>query len=387
MRRNIATILCLTAVLGLVMVAGCKKKQGAKPGAGSSDMTGPEAGMKAPPKADMDPMDPAAGMQGTAVMRPVAAAPGKGRLGALPIPADQPIFSVFLKAARATPLYKKYEGKIKEMLTGALDKHKVLKSLVDKCKLNPLTNVDGVTLSHPLESEKPDDTIIIIWGSFDTGKLMSCMEPEMKAAKVEYKAATVAGKKGFAVKMKGEDSLVLALDAKTFAMVGGAYIAKATAVLEGKKQSVEDTALYKEGKSRMTADTVLAVLVPAVPAAITAKMPIPLLKGIKAAAAMISMPAGGFDLQAGVDLGDEGKAKQTAKALPMLLGIVKAKLGAVGAQLLQNLKVSSDKSWVKIALALDKATFEQVQGMVTKMLFSVANKGGGSAAAPAMKAK
>lgn len=362
-RRNIATITCLAAAFTLVLAAGCKKKKA--PEGTKGDMA-PAMAMKAPPMADMDPMDPAMQAMGT---RPVAT-PGKGRVGAMPIPHDFMIVTAYLKAMRATALFKKYEPKLKAMVDAALAKRKELSAMLTKCKVDILKGVDGVTLGHSTENQDPEATVIIAWGGFDTAKLLACLKPEMKKAKLEFKDATVGGKKGIEVTMKGKSATVVALDDKTLAMFGKPVVAKAQLVLEGKLQSIEDTPHYKEGAKLLKAKpaTVLSVLVPKIPASLTAKVQFPIAKKVRTVMAMVGVPNDGLDVRLAADFGDEKTAKTLARTLPALLGIAKAKLGAIGAKLLANLKVKAEGTWVRLALVTDKATFEKIQGMIMDLV-------------------
>ncbi len=366
-RRNIATIICLSAVLSLSLMTGCKKKQPAK--ADKADPMAPAKGMKAAPTADMDPMGMSGGMN---TPRPVVK-PGKGRAGAMPIPYNYMVITAYLKAMRASAFYKKHEAALKKMLTGALAKRKVLSDMVAKCKVDLITGVDGVTLGHAMDNKDPEATAIIAWGGFDTAKLMACMKPEMTKQKIAFKEVTIGGKKGVELKVKDRQLTVLALSASSLAVLGKPVVAKGQAVLEGKLQSVEDTALYKKNAAKIKAKpaTIISVIVPTVPASLTAKVQFPIAKKIRTVCAMIGVPADGLEANIGADFGDEKTAKTLARTLPALMGFFKAKPGAMGAKLLQNLKVKADGTWVRIALTADKATFEKLQGMamglVTKM--------------------
>lgn len=379
-RRNIATITCLAAALSLVLVVGCKKKQADSSSKGG--MTASTEGMKKPPVADMDPMDPA-GMQSSMSTTGPAATPGKGRVGALPIPHDYMIITVYLKAVRASALYKKHESELKAMIGKAMAERKALSDVVKKCKVDILTGVDGVTVGHSTANRDPEATVIIAWGGFDTGKLMACLKPEMKKAKIEFKDVTVGGKKGVEVTMKGKTATVLALGPSSLAMLGKPVMAQAKAVLEGKLQSIEDTPIFKEGAKLVKAKpaTILSVLVPRIPASLTAKVQFPIAKKIRTVTAMVGVPGDGLEVHVGADFGDEKTAKTLARTLPALLGFAKAKLGAIGAKLLQNLKVKADGTWVRLAVTVDKETFESLQSLALKT-FSKALKSGDDAPKP-----
>lgn len=382
-RRNTATIICLAAAFSLVLAAGCKKKQA--DGGNKGGMTGPVKGMKAPPTADMDPMGPAmaAGMN---TARP-ALKPGKGRVGALPVPYDFMIITAYLKAVRASALYKKYEPKLKAMIAGAMAKRKQLAAMLTKCKVDILGGVDGVLIGHSTEDKNPESTVIVAWGGMDTGKLLACMKPELKTAKVEFKDVTIGGKKGIEVTMNGKVGVVLALSPKSVAMIGKPVLAKAQSVLEGKLQSIEDTALYKTGVQMIKAKpaTILSVLVPRIPAALTAKVQFPIAKKIRTVAAMVGVPGDGLEVHVGADFGDEKTAKTLARTLPALLGFAKAKLGAIGAKLLKNLKVKADGTWVRLAITTDKATFEKLQGMAMGLLAKMFTADDAASSGPAKK--
>jgi len=366
-RKNIAMIICLAASLSLVLMAGCKKKTA--DGGSKSGMTASDTGMKAPPTADMDPMDPDGMQPGMSAARPVAK-PGKGRVGAMPIPYDFMIITAHLKAARKTALYKKYEPKIKAMFAGAMAKRKALADMLKTCKVDVLNGVDGVTVGHSTDNQDPEATVILAWGGFDTGKLMACMKPELKKAKIEFKDATIGGKEGVEVTMKGKSATVLALSPSSLVMLGKPVVALATAVLEGKLQSIEDTANYKEGAKMLAAKpaTILSVLVPKIPASLMAKVQFPIAKKVRTVAAMIGVPDDGLEVHVGADFGDDKTATSLARTLPALLGFAKAKLGAIGAKLLENLKIKAEGTWVRLALTTDKATFEKLQGMVMGLL-------------------
>jgi len=384
-RRNIATITCLAAAFSFMLVAGCKKKQADS--SSKSGMTPSTEGMKKPPVADMDPMDPSAMQQGMAA-RP-GPKPGKGRVGALPIPYDFMIVTAYLKAGRKSALYKKHEPKLKKLLAGAMAKQKALADMVKKCKVDIIKGVDGVTVGHSAVNQDPKATVIIAWGGFDTGKLMACMKPEMKKAKVEFKDVTLAGKKGIEVTMDGKSATILVLGPASLAMVGKPVLDKAKAVLEGKLQSIEDTALFKERAGQLKAKpaTILSVLVPRIPAAFLAKVQFPIAKKVRTVVAMIGLPDDGLEVNVAADFGDEKTAKTLARTLPALLGFAKAKLGAIGAKLLQNLKVKAEGTWVRLALTADKATFETLQSMAMKMVSGMVKvKATDGKPAPAMAA-
>ena len=370
LRKNIVAILCCTAALTLTLGIGCKKKK-------AEPKSSAPAGMTAAPVKSMDVpapmgMTPKSAMTvGTpAVMGTTPAVATKpGRVGAMPIPADMPIFHINIKAAKATALYKKYEPKLKAALTKAMagGKGKVFQGMIKQCKLDPMTVIDGVTFSKPLDSKKEDDMILLVTGTFDAPKLIECMKPVMTANKIVFKDRTVGTKKGYTITVDKENVLVLPLGNNGFGMFGGPMAERAIGVLSGKEQSIEDSALYKTVAATVNAKTVMQILVPKIPAALTAKLPMPILKDIQAATVTLSLPGGGLDFQAGILIGDNAKAQKLARALPMLLNIVKAKLGAVGAQVTQNLKVTADAGWVRIALKLDQATFAKVQGLLTGM--------------------
>lgn len=366
-RRNIATITCLAAALSLMLVAGCKKKQADTSGKGG--MTPSTEGMKKPPVADMDPMDPA-GMQSGMATKPPDPQPGKGRVGALPIPYDFMIVTAYLKVVRNSALYKKHEPKLKAMIAKVMAKRQALADMLKKCKVDILKGVDGVTVGHTSASEDPEATVVLAWGGFDTDKLMACVKPEMTKAKVEFKDVTVGGKKGVEVTMMGKTATVLALGPSSLAMIGKPVMDKAKAVLEGKLQSIEDTPIFKEGAKLIKAKpaTILSVLVPKVPAAFIAKVQFPIAKKVRTVVAMIGLPDDALDVHVGADFGDEKTAKTLARTLPALLGFAKAKLGAIGAKLLKNLKVKADGTWVRLAITADKATFETLQSMAMNML-------------------
>ena len=110
------------------------------------------------------------------------------------------------------------------------------------------------------------------------------------------------------------------------------------------------------------------IFVPKIPAALMAKVQFPIAKKVRTVAAMIGVPEDGLEVHVGADFGDEKTAKTLARTLPALLGFAKAKLGAIGAKLLKNLKVKAEGTWVRLALTTDKATFETLQGMAMKMV-------------------
>jgi hypothetical protein len=365
-RRNIATITCLAAALSFVLVVGCKKKQADNAGQGGMTPSA-DQGMKTPPVADMDPMDPAA-MQPGMNTKPAAVNTGKGRVGAMPIPHDFLIISVYLKAARGSALFKKHEPKIKSMLAGAMAERKILADMLKKCKVDLLTGVDGVTVSHSTSSEDPEAGVVIAWGGFDTAKLMACIKPELKTVKIVFKDVTIGGKKGIEATLKGKTVTVLALGPASLAMIGKPVVAKAQAVLEGKLLSIEDTPNYKKGAELIKAKpaTILSLLVPKIPPKYLAKIQFPIAKKVRALVAMVGVPAGGLEVHAGADFGEEKTAKSLARTLPALLGMVKAKFGAMGAKLLKNLKIKADGSWVRLAITVDKETFGTLQAMVMK---------------------
>jgi hypothetical protein len=378
-RRNIATIICLAAALSFALAAGCKKKQadsGTKGG-----MTAPIGkGMKAPPVSDMDPMDPA-GM----TTKRIAPTPGKGRVGALLIPHDYNIITAYLKAVRSTALYKKHEAKLKAMIASAMAQRKALADMASKCKVDILTGVDGVTIGNDTASKDPEATVIVASGGFDTGKLMACIKPEMKKAKIELKDVTVGGKKGVEVTMDGKTVTVLVLGPASLALLGKPVVAKAKAVLEGKLLSIEDTPTFKEIAKLVKAKpaTILSVFVPRIPASITDKVQFPIAKKVRTVIVMVGLPDDGLEVHLGADFGDEKTAKTLARTLPALLGFVKAKLGAIGAKLLQNLKVKADGTWVRVDLQADKATFATLQDMAMGMLSKVMSMGGADNTPPA----
>ncbi len=384
-RRNLATITCLAAALSFVVVTGCKKKQADN--AGKSGMAPAADGMKQAPVADMDPMNPAA-MQSGMNAKAVAPKAGKGRVGAMPIPFDFNIVSFYLKAVRASGLYKAHEAKLKAMIASAMVKQKALADMVKKCKVDLLTGVDGVTIGNDSAGQSPEATIIIAFGGFDSSKLMACIKPELKTAKIVFKDVTIGGKKGVEATLNGKSMTVLILGPSTLAMIGKPVVAKAQAVLEGKLQSIEDTAHYKAGAKviKTKPATILSLLVPKIPAAMMAKVQFPIAKKIRTVTAIIGVPADGLDVQLGADFGDDKTAKTLARTLPALLGFVKAKLGAMGAKLMKNLKISADGSWVRIALTADKETFASLQAMVMKKFGAMfANPKAAAPAKPATK--
>jgi hypothetical protein len=371
-RRNIAKIVCLAALFSLVLGAGCKKKKAA--GGDQGGMTAPQ-GMKVPPTADMDPVEP----QGTMTRARPAAVPGKGRVGALPIPHDFMIITAHLKVLRGTALFKKHEPKMKAMLDSAMAKHQAIAAIAGKCKVDVLKGVDRVTIGHSTENQDREATVIIASGGFDTAKLMACMKTEMKKTKMAFKDVTVGGKQGLEIMIEANPYTVLALGPKSLVMLGKPVVALAQSVLEGKLQSIVDTALYKEvaklaqGKPA----TILSLLIPN-PEPLTAKVQFPIAKKIRTVVAMIGVPGDGLEVNAGADFGDDKTAKSLARTLPALLGFAKAKLGALGAKLLQNLKISADGTWVRLALTADKETFEKLQDMAIKTLGKLFGRDAGS---------
>ncbi len=374
-RRNIATITCLAAALSFVLVAGCKKKQADN--AGKGGMTPATDGMKQGSVADMDPMDPAA-MQPGMTARPVAPNAGKGRVGAMPIPHDFLIITAYLKAMRGSALYKKHEAKVKAMLAGAMAERKILADMLTKCKVDIITGVDGVTVGHSTTNRDPEAGMIIATGGFDSAKLMACIKPELKTVKIEFKDVTVGGKKGIEATMKGKSVTVLALGAATLAMIGKPVLAKAKAVLEGKLLSMEDTSNYKAGAKLIKAKpaTIMSIIIPKIPAEYMAKVQFPIAKKIRSVVAMVGVPADGLEVHLGADFGEEKTAKTLARTLPALLGFVKAKLGAMGAKLLKNLKIKADGTWVRLAITADKETFAALEAMLMKKLGGLMGPGG-----------
>jgi hypothetical protein len=325
--------------------------------------------------------------------RPVAdprpTTPQAGRAGALPIPADYVYVKLNLKAARGTALYKQFEAQIKDAMTKAMakDNKGIAKALIETCKLDPTTTIDEVVLAMALgKSTEKGDAIAVISGSFDGAKLMACVKPELEKAEVTFKDVTIGGKKGMQMKGKeGKENTVVELGGNTFALANGENQAKMAAVLEGKSPSIEDAPLYKQTLGLGNADTILTVIVPTIPESLTAAAPMPFLKEIKAANMLIGLPAGGIDLKAGLDMGENEKAEKLAKSIPLLIGVVKGKLpGGIGETVAEALKVKAEGGWVKVGLALDKAAFDKLLKVAQEMLGgALKDKLGGAGADPA----
>jgi len=362
LQKTVVRLFVVAMAAGMLVGAGCKKK--AQKPSGTSAKSAMASDMQAP-----------------SGMRRAAARPGARRAthartaprgpawkpGSLPVPADAALVRLNLKAARASALYKTFEPKIKAWMDKNAAKEEVLKAMVTKCGVNPLTSVDEVVVGVSLGSSAKGDIIFLVKGSFDTAKALACMAPMVKKDKV--KDMTIAGKKGAVYKdKKGEQFGVLPVDAHTVLFAGGKMLAKLGDLLGGKAPSITGTTLFKQYGSKVSADTLVAVLVPNLPASVTGKMPLPVLKGLKSLAVMLSLPAGGLDIKAVLDLGDKDKADKLAKALPMLIGVAKAKLGALGNTIVQNFKSKADGTSVKLSLVLSKADFEKVVGMAKGML-------------------
>lgn len=383
LRKNLASILVVAAAVSFSLTAGCKKKQAAST-KGGDDMSGGMPAMKVAMKAG-DEM--AADMRARPAdsMAPRAAIV-PGRAGALPIPADFMFVHINLKAARGTALYKQFEPKIKELIEKSMAKEKMAKALLETCKLNPMSTVDDLMVGVSMAGGKDTAVIAVLKGSFDTAKVMACMKPEMAKNKIPPTDVTIAGKKGIKFKVKNEESTVIMLSANTFAMADDKMQSKLAAVLSGKLGSIEDSPMYKEYAPQANKDTVLTMLVPTVPAAATASLPLPILKDIKSVAMMLGLPGGGLDLKVALNIGDKTKAEKLAKSLPLLVNLAKAKLPQVGATIAQNLKVNADNGWVKMALVLNKADFgklvDTVKGMLGGVL-KVRSKGATNAKEPA----
>ncbi len=387
-RRNITTIICLVAALGFASAAGCKKKKTDDAGKGSA----PASMATSMGPAAMGSVGPMSGRPMAATpMRPArpAATAGKGRVGAMPIPHDFMIITAHLKAVRATALYKKYEAKLKAMISGAMAKHKQLADVMAKCKVDLLSSVDAVSLGHPVDKKDAESTVLLVRGGFDAAKLLGCITPEMKKANVQVSDVTVGGKKGVTMTLAGKQMTVLVLAPKAVALIGQPVLARARQVLEGKLQSVEDTAVFKDGVKAVKAKpaTVLSLLVPRIPAALTARVQFPIAKKIRTVVAMIGLPGDGLEVNLAADFGDEKTASTLARTLPTLLGFAKAKLGAIGAKLLKHLKVKADGTWVRLSLHADKELFEKLQGMAMGLVGKMVSMHKGSApAAPGMGA-
>lgn len=347
--------LVFICIAGLLAAAGCKKK---------SD---PPKSPTGEAKSDPRPTDPGE-------VKPRDAdqtAPIQGRVGALAIPADFIFVRLNLKAARTTALYKEHEAKLKKMLTDAIakDEKGAGKALVEICKLDPTSNVDEVSLGISADGGEKSEPIVLISGSFDSGKLMACMKPEMEKVGVTPKDVTVSGKTGMQfTSREGKETTVLLISANSFAMTAGANQAKLAAVLGGKSPSIEDTPLYKATAPQVNTDTLVTALVPKLPESMTSAAPIPVLKDIKALSALLGLPDDGLDLKLALHIGDNEKADQLAKSLPMLVGLLKSKLPELGEALSQALKVKAADGWVRVNLALDKATFGKLMKTLEGML-------------------
>ncbi len=377
LRKNFAAILMVSAALGLTLGVGCKKKES------DSDSKGGKAIPKGGKKAPMEIMEPA--RERARPMRARAATPRariKARAGALPVPADYTFVHLNLKAARGTALYKQFEPRIKKMIADLQAEQPMMKTLFETCKVNPLTTVNDVMLGMSMGGAKKAAVIMVVKGDFDTAKAMACVKPAMKKAKIEPSDVTVQGKKGLKFTAKGKETTLLAFSEDTFVAATGDVQSKMTDVLEGKAPSVTDAPLYKEFAPKATKDTVLSVIVPSIPASATSSMPLPVLKDIKSVAMMIGMPDGGLDIKVALNIGDPQKAAKLAKSLPMLVNLAKSKLPQVGNTIAQNLKVKSDKGWVRVALALNKDDFKKLLTSVKGMLGGALKGGRGSAPAP-----
>ena len=93
-----------------------------------------------------------------------------------------------------------------------------------------------------------------------------------------------------------------------------------------------------------------------------------MLKGIKSVALLISLPAGGLDIRGALNVGSKEQATKLAAAIPMFIGMAKAKLGPLGAMITKNFKSKGDGTWVKLSLVLSKADFDKVVGQVKGLL-------------------
>lgn len=367
LQKTVVRFLVVTAALGLLAGAGCKKKKAEKP-AESKTAAAMAAGMQADAmgaahKASMRPASMGAGPMDARRVAPAAA----WKPGLLPFPADAVLVRLNLKAARASSLYKAFQAKIKAFLDKETAKDEILKAMFTKCGMNPMTDVNEVIIGASLAGTAKGNMIAVVKGTFDTAKAFACMAPIVKKNKV--KDVTVAGKKGAIYKTKkGEQVTYLPLDAHTLLVAGAAAQARLGDLLSGKAPSITGTPLFKQYGPKVGANTLIAVLLPTLPASLTAKMPLPVLKGIKSVALMLALPAGGFDLKGALDVGDNAKAGKLAKAIPMFIGMAKAKLGAVGNTIVQNFKSKADGTWVKLSLTLNKADFAKVMGMAKGLL-------------------